>query len=243
MSRLKTFTRQFSWKMVLIRIVVNAAALLLTALILPDIYFADHSFRSIVIIAIGLGILNAIVKPVILLLTGQLIFVTFGLLVILVNTVILWLLERFFPGTLVVNSLFWAFVGGALLGLFSNALENLLGLTPPILPDEERELRKRIEAEQVPTLLTMAIKPQAVVQHDVETQSVSDLMAAQAALDTLSSSAGPGRTASPQEADIEATPQEAGAQAPEDQEAQVREIEAQAAEAEDQPDTHSGGAA
>jgi hypothetical protein len=107
------------------------------------------------------------------------------LLVILVNALILYLLERFFPNIIVVNNFFWALVGGAVLGLVSNALENLLGLTPPIVPEADVELRKRIETEQQASLVKLVAKPQTVVQHDVETQSVSELTAAKAALDTL----------------------------------------------------------
>ena len=185
MPKFKAFIQHFHWKILLIRILVNGCALILTVLIIPDIYFATRTFLAVVIISIGLGILNAIVKPVILLLTGQFIFATFGLLVILVNTLILYLLEWLFPNIFVVNNFFWALAGGAVLGLVSNTLENLLGLTPPIVPEENIELRKRIGAEQQASLVNLVVKPQTVVQHDVETQSVSELTAAKAALDTL----------------------------------------------------------
>ena len=46
MPKFKTFTQQFHWKPLLIRVVVNAAALILTAMIIPDIYFIDRSFWS-----------------------------------------------------------------------------------------------------------------------------------------------------------------------------------------------------
>ncbi len=185
MPKFKAFIKQFNWKILLIRILVNAAALSLTVLILPDIYFVAPTFLKILLISIGLGILNAVVKPIILLLTGQFIFATFGLLVVLVNALILFLLERLFPNSFVVNNFFWALVGGAVLGVVSNALENLLGLTPPIVPDEDLELRKRIEAKQQASLVVLVTKPPTIVQPDVETQSVSELAAASAALEVL----------------------------------------------------------
>ena len=185
MSKFKAFIHQFHWKIILIRILVNGAAMTLTTLIIPDIYYATPYFWNIFIISIGLGILNAIVKPTILLLTGQFIFATFGLLVILINTLILYLLEWIFPNILVVDSFFWALVTGVVLGLVSNALENLLGLTPPIVPDENIELRKRIEAEQPASLVTLVAKPQTKILHDIETQSVSEISSAKAVLDTI----------------------------------------------------------
>lgn len=185
MPKFKVFIKQFHWKILLIRILVNAAALSLTVLVIPDIYFVAPTLLKILIISIGLGILNAIVKPIILLLTGQFIFATFGLLVVLVNALILFLLERLFPNSFVVNNFFWALVGGAILGVVSNALENLLGLTPPIVPEENLELRKLIEAKQQASLVTLVAKPPTIVQDDVETQSVSELAAAKAALEVL----------------------------------------------------------
>lgn len=185
MSKIKTFIQQFHWKILLIRILVNGASLALTVLIIPEISFVTQNFWTVIIAAVGLGILNAVVKPIILLLTGQFIFATFGLLVILVNALMLYLLEWLFPNILAVNSFFWALVGGAVLGLVSNALENLLGLTPPIVPEDDIDLRKRIEAEQPISLVTLVAKPQASVPSTTETQPVSQQDAAQAALEAL----------------------------------------------------------
>lgn len=185
MTRVKTFIQQFNWKILLIRILVNAAVLALTVLIIPDIYFVNRGFGTILLTSIGLGILNALVKPVMLLLTGQFIFATFGLLLILVNALILYLLEWLFPNLFAVDSLLWALIGGAVISLLSNALENLLGLTPPIVPEENVELRKRIEAEQQASLVRLVAKPQAMLHDEAETQAVSELTAAKAALEAI----------------------------------------------------------
>jgi len=212
MSKFKVFIQHFQWKILLIRILVNGGALIFTALIIPDIYFKPkptllQTLLAVLIISIGLGILNAVVKPIILLLTGQLIFATFGLLVILVNTLILYLLARFFPNFFVVSKFFWALVGGAVLGLVSNALENLLGLEPPIVPEGDLELRKRIEAKQHASLVNLVVKPQTVMQHDVETQSASELAAAKASLDTLQVAPAPVPIAPPGEGNLPEPPE------------------------------------
>lgn len=201
MHKFKTFFHQFNWKIILFRILVNGVTLILTVLIIPDIYFATPTFRSVLIIAIGLGILNAIVKPIILLITGQFIFATFGLLLILVNALILYILAWLFPNILVVNSLFWALIAGGVISLVSNALENLLGLAMPIVPEENLELRKRLEAEQQASLVTLVAKPQTIVHDYSETQSVSELSAAKAVLDTLQVSMEQVETASSDQVD------------------------------------------
>lgn len=141
--------KQFNWRIFLLRILANAIALILTVLILPDIYFLDFSIRSLLVVTLVLGVLNALVRPVLELLTIRLLFVSYGIVIVLVNMVILYMLAFLMPTRFSVNSLLWAFVGGLLIGIFGNFLENLLGITPPILPDEDKELRRQIEAQDV----------------------------------------------------------------------------------------------
>lgn len=241
MPRAKLFFKQFHWKILLVRILINAAALTLTVVIIPEIYFVMPTLLKILIIAIGLGILNAIVKPIILLLTGQFIFATFGLLVVLVNALILFLLERLFNNSFVVDNFFWALVGGAVLGLVSNALENLFGLTPPIVPDEEAELRKLIEATQQASLVNLVAKPQAMLPQDVETQSLSSITAAEAVLDTLQAGKVSVAYSQPENEDMPETPK--SNQQPPD-ESQVQGSEPIESDADENPDnTPIGGAA
>jgi putative membrane protein len=185
MSKIQLFIKQLQWKIILIRILINGGALLLVALLIPQIYFTNRTITALLLTAIGLGILNAIVKPIVLLLTGQLIFATFGLLVILVNALMIYLLGWLFPNIFEVNSFLWAVVGGAVLGLVSNALENLFGLTPPIVPEGNFELRRRIENEKQASLAKLVVKQETVIKHNGETQSVSELVAAEAALEVL----------------------------------------------------------
>jgi hypothetical protein len=94
-----------------------------------------------------LGILNALLKPILQFLTLQFIFVTYGLVIVLVNTLLLLSLSFLFQSLFAVDNLLWALVGGLVLGLVSSFLESLLGLTVPIVPEEEAALRRRL-AEQ-----------------------------------------------------------------------------------------------
>lgn len=144
---LQRFLQQFNWRFLLVRIVVNAFALAGTAAFLPKIYFVDKTFSNWLLMALMLGILNALLKPVLQFLTLQFIFITYGLVVVLVNALLLWLLSFVFPERFAVDNLLWLLVGGLVLGLLSSFLESLLGLTLPILPDEQTELRRQIEQQ------------------------------------------------------------------------------------------------
>ena len=145
--KLDRFIKQFNWRFLLVRIVVNALALAITAAVTPKIYFVDKSVLSWLLMAIMLGVLNALLKPILQFLTLQFLFVTYGLVIVVVNTLILLLLSFLFPHRFAVDNLLWAMVGGLVLGLVSSFLESLLGLTMPIVPDPPAELRRQVEEQ------------------------------------------------------------------------------------------------
>jgi putative membrane protein len=142
------FLKQFNWRFLLVRIVVNAIALAVTAAIVPKIYFVDKSIWNLLLMALMLGVLNALLKPILQLLTLRFIFATYGLVIVLVNTLILLLLSLLFPERFAVDNLWWALLGGLVLGLLSAFLESLLGLAMPIVPDEPPELRQQVEEQR-----------------------------------------------------------------------------------------------
>lgn len=172
MSKASNLMKQFNWRFLLVRILVNVFALLITALLIPSIYFVDVSIRNWVFLALALGILNALVKPIVQFLTLSFIFATYGIVIIVINAIILILLARLFPNRFAVDSLLWAFVGGAIMGILSSFLETLLGLTKPIIPEEDAELRKRIEAE-TPGLTGLFVKTENALEKATEKRSSS----------------------------------------------------------------------
>jgi putative membrane protein len=159
--------KQFNWRFLLVRLLVNALALAITAAVTPKIYFVDRSIWSWLLIAVMLGILNALLKPVLQFLTLQFIFVTYGLVIVLVNTLLLLLLSFLFPDRFAVDNLLWALVGGLVLGLVSSFLESLLGLTVPIVPEEEAALRRRLEEQARPIDWRAATRREMVPEEGV----------------------------------------------------------------------------
>jgi len=105
----------------LIRLAITAVALVVAAYLLPGLTFQPtvdvglgpdgNRAAAILISAFVLGILNAIVRPILLLLSAPITCVTLGLFVVVVNGIMLWLLQ-FIPFTgLHVDSFFTAIVG------------------------------------------------------------------------------------------------------------------------------------
>jgi putative membrane protein len=132
------FLEHFRWKILVLRFAVNALALLATTLLVKNIYFVGDSLGqklgSLLLMAAMLGVLNALVKPVIQFLTMPFLFASYGLIVVVINALMLKILALVFPYRYTVNGLLWALLAGALIGLISSFLENLLGVTPPIRP-------------------------------------------------------------------------------------------------------------
>jgi putative membrane protein len=153
------FIRNFNWRILLLRILINAVALLLTAALVPDIYFVNRSLLSLLLLALGLGVLNAFLKPVLQVLTLRFIFASYGFIVILINTLILYLLAFFFPERFSVDHFLWAFVGGALIGAIGSLLESLLGVTAPIVGDRYPYVRTKVKEEQGRGLEALIVRP------------------------------------------------------------------------------------
>ena len=137
-------TGHFRVRPVLVRWIVSALCLFLTVLIVPHVYYeGDYPVLSWLIISAVFGLLTTFVKPLVQLVLLPLIFVSYGLVIVLINTLIIWFLAVIFPARLHVDTLVWALVAGLVSGLLIGLLENLFGLTPPIVQGGPEGLKKR----------------------------------------------------------------------------------------------------
>ena len=93
-----------------IRVLVNALALWLATEIVPGI--ETRSVTTLLVAAIVLGLVNAIVRPLLLILTLPLTLVTLGLFLFVLNALCLWLTSAIVPGFDVRG--FWPAFGAAL---------------------------------------------------------------------------------------------------------------------------------
>lgn len=105
-----------------IRWMVSAAALYLTSLIVRGIEI--DGLVPLLFAAVTIGVLNAIVRPIILLLTLPLNVLTLGLFTLVVNAFMLWMASQVVIGFAVHG--FWAALGGWLLMSFFTFLINVL---------------------------------------------------------------------------------------------------------------------
>jgi putative membrane protein len=90
---------------------VNAVALIAVAYLMPSITVS--SFTSALIAALILGLVNAIIRPVLVLLTLPVTVLTLGLWIFVINGLLFWFVGSFVPGFVVHG--FWAGVIGSIL--------------------------------------------------------------------------------------------------------------------------------
>ena len=109
-----------------IRWLVSALALWLTAAIVPGI--AVRTPGALLGAAAIIGILNAFVRPVIVLLTLPLTVVTLGLFVLIINAAMLKIASNLVPG-FVVQGWLSAIAGWLLLSLFTFLINVVIGET------------------------------------------------------------------------------------------------------------------
>ncbi len=103
---------------------LNSVALLVVAYILPGIAVA--SFGSAMIAALVLGLLNALVKPVLVILTIPITILTLGLFLLVLNALLFWFAGSVLSG-FKVNGFWWALIGALLYSIISGLLTSLVG--------------------------------------------------------------------------------------------------------------------
>jgi len=107
-----------------LRLLITALGLWIADQLLPGIEFTSTS--ALVISALLLGIVNAVIRPIILILTLPLTVLTLGLFILVVNGISLKIVDWLVPG-FVVSSLSSAVVGAVIVGLTSWAASHFIG--------------------------------------------------------------------------------------------------------------------
>jgi putative membrane protein len=100
-------------------IVTSVIAFGLSYLLKKGIHFED--FWTVIIFAVVLALLNAIVKPILIILTFPITLVTFGLFLFVINALMILIAEYFIPG-FTVDGFWWALLFSFLLSLCTSVL-------------------------------------------------------------------------------------------------------------------------
>lgn len=100
----------------LLRWALNTLALFVVVTIVPGIH--SRSIVSLAIAALVLGLLNAVVRPILVVLTFPITIVTLGLFLLVLNAVVLELTAVFTPG-FTIDDFVAALIGAIVLAIIS----------------------------------------------------------------------------------------------------------------------------
>ena len=114
----------------ILRWAINGIALYLAVLMLPGIDLRSN-LASIIWLALIFGLVNALFRPLLQILTCPLIILTLGLFTLVINTVLFWLtsvIGRSFGLELMISDPVWwnAFLGGLIVTIVSVTLTMIL---------------------------------------------------------------------------------------------------------------------
>lgn len=121
-------------RQIVLRFLINAVAIaVITSGLLPGIFIIGNQVQTIALVALVLGLVNALIKPVVKILTCPFVLITLGLFTFVVNGAMLYLAARLTDfagditrGRLVIEHFGWAVVGALLVSVIDMALEWVL---------------------------------------------------------------------------------------------------------------------
>ena len=104
------------------KLLLNAAALIIASYLIPGVDV--DNFYSAVIVAIVLAILNAFVKPLLIILTIPITILTLGLFLFCINAILILIADKLIDG-FAVDGLLWALV----LSFVVSVLNSIFGIS------------------------------------------------------------------------------------------------------------------
>ena len=102
---------------------INAVALMAVAYLLPGIVVAD--FVTALVAALVLGLVNAVIRPILIFLTLPATLLTLGLFIFVINGLLFWLVGSFIEGFHVAG-FWWGMIGAVAYSIVTWALSAVL---------------------------------------------------------------------------------------------------------------------
>lgn len=116
-----------------LRVAALTAAIMLVFLVLPGVNLVNPKLIEFIALGAFLALLNAVLRPLIVMFTGRLLISTMGLFLIVVNLFIFWLIYALFPEFFNVESpvIIRLLIASFLITVVDTFLESILGLNQP----------------------------------------------------------------------------------------------------------------
>lgn len=106
----------------IIRLLLNGLAVVLTAYLLPGVSVADYG--TALIVALVLAIVNVFLKPILVVLTIPITIVTLGLFLLVINAALILFVDSLVSG-FEVRGFWWALLFSLILSIFNSLFNDL----------------------------------------------------------------------------------------------------------------------
>ncbi|MCX2681644.1 phage holin family protein [Galbibacter sp. EGI 63066] len=107
----------------IIKILLTAIAVIILANVLPGV--GVDNYLTAIIVAVVLGLLNLIVKPILVIFTLPVTIITLGLFLLIINAIIILIADALISGFSVSN-IWWALLFSLLLSVLQSIFESLV---------------------------------------------------------------------------------------------------------------------
>lgn len=107
----------------IIQLIISTLAVLITAYLLPGVEIVDNNFFTAVIVAAVLSFLNAVVKPIMVVLTIPITIISLGIFLLVINALII-LLAAQLVNDFRVDGFWWALLFSLILSIVTSILES-----------------------------------------------------------------------------------------------------------------------
>lgn len=108
---------------IIINWVISSLAILSAAYLIPGIHITD--FFTAFVLAIVLGIINAVIKPFLIIFTLPINILSLGLFTLVINALLILLASKIVPGFR-VDSFWWALLFSIVLSVINSFLNNVV---------------------------------------------------------------------------------------------------------------------
>jgi putative membrane protein len=107
---------------IIIDLLINTIAIIISAYFLPGVHVAD--FVSALIAAAVLAVINTFIKPIFIILTLPLTILTLGLFILVINTIVILITSGLVPG-FEVDGFWWALIFSLVLWVVNSVLHEI----------------------------------------------------------------------------------------------------------------------
>ena len=104
-------------------------AIAVTAMLIPNIHIANNDISTLLVIGVIFGVVNSLLKPLLILLTCPAVILSLGLFIFVINGVMLLITDAIAGDRLIIDGgIFTAVLGGMVMAGVSMLLESVLKL-------------------------------------------------------------------------------------------------------------------